>query len=120
MELVEDKYTNDFSINKYSDATIVISNFSYKKPIIYNQKEIILFPVASSKLIQLKDIEKYLDIIDMILIGTGTEVVLPDQDFIRVLHEKNKGLEFMNTTSACKTHNLLLSENRSFISIFYP
>jgi uncharacterized protein len=56
----------------------------------------------------------------MILIGTGVDVILPDEGFIRVLHEKNKGLEFMNTTSACKTHNLLLSENRSFISILYP
>jgi uncharacterized protein len=120
MELVEDKYINDFSINKYIDNTIVINNFSHKNPIIYNQREIILFPVIKSNLIQLEDIESYLDTIDMILIGTGIDVILPDEGFIRVLHEKNKGLEFMNTTSACKTHNLLLSENRSFISILYP
>ena len=31
-----------------------------------------------------------------------------------------KGLEFMNTESACKTHNLLLSERRLFTSILYP
>jgi uncharacterized protein len=120
MELVEDKYTNDFSINKYSNNTIIINNFSYKKPIIYDQKEIILFSVLDSYLIQLKDIEKHLDAIDMVLIGTGIDVIIPNEDFIKILHERNKGLEFMNTTSACKTHNLLLSENRSFISILYP
>jgi len=45
---------------------------------------------------------------------------LPNQDLIEQMYKKNKGLEFMNTDSACKTHNVLLSENRSFISVLYP
>ena len=39
---------------------------------------------------------------------------------IELMYKNNKGLEFMNTDSACKTHNVLLSENRSFISVLYP
>ena len=66
------------------------------------------------------DIEKYVHSVDLLLIGTGANTIIPNEKLIRIMFDKKKGLEFMNTQSACKTHNLLLSENRSFSSILYP
>tara|TARA_B100001063_G_C16389119_1_gene369282 strand:- start:57 stop:419 length:363 start_codon:yes stop_codon:yes gene_type:complete len=120
MELVEDKYNSDFNIDKYADNAITINGTSYSQPIILLERKILSFPVNNPKLININDIEKYLGSIDLVLIGTGTDTILPNQDLIELMYKKNKGLEFMNTDSACKTHNVLLSENRSFISVLYP
>jgi|TARA_B100001063_G_C16755728_1_gene553024 uncharacterized protein len=120
MELVEDKHNSDFNIKKYINKTIVINNNSYSEPIIIFDREITNFSIDKPNLININDIEKYLDSITLVLIGTGESTILPNQDLIELMYKKNKGLEFMNTDSACKTHNILLSENRSFVSILYP
>ena len=57
---------------------------------------------------------------NLVLIGTGEKNIILSQELIKHMHKLNKGLEFMNTESGCKTHNLLLSEKRSFVSILYP
>ena len=88
--------------------------------LIFFERKISSFPVNNPKLININDIENYLESIDLVLIVTGTNTILPNQDLIELMYKRNKGLEFMNTDSACKTHNILLSESRSFISILYP
>ena len=120
MELVEDKHNSDFNIKKYINSTIIINNISYSEPIIFFERKISNFSIVHPNLINIDDIEKYLDLITLVLIGTGESTILPNQDLIELMYKKNKGLEFMNTDSACKTHNILLSESRSFISILYP
>ena len=120
MELVEDKNNSDFNIKKYINNTIIINDNSYPEPIIIFDKKISNFSIDKPNLININDIEQYLDSITLVLIGTGESTILPNQDLIELMYKKNKGLEFMNTDSACKTHNILLSESRSFISILYP
>ena len=120
MELVEDKHNSDFNIKKYINNTIIINKISYSEPIIFFERKISNFSIDKPNLISINDIEKYLDSITLVLIGTGESTILPNQNLIDSMYKKNKGLDFMNTDSACKTHNILLSENRSFISILYP
>ncbi len=120
MELVEDKHSSDFNILKYFDDTIIIGKKSYSEPIIFFDLTINNFNIRDPNTINYKDIEQYLHSVDLLLIGTGSDTIIPNEALIKTMFEKKKGLEFMNTESACKTHNLLLSENRSFSSILYP
>lgn len=120
MELVEDKHSSDFNIIKYSSGSIIIGERTHSKPIIFFDSKISTFKILHPNLISFTDIEEYLSIVDLLLIGTGINTILPNEELIKIMFEKHKGLEFMNTESACKTHNLLLSENRSFTSILYP
>tara|TARA_B100000965_G_scaffold299255_1_gene257616 strand:- start:1167 stop:1529 length:363 start_codon:yes stop_codon:yes gene_type:complete len=120
MELVEDKHNSDFNIIKYSHGSITINEKTYCEPIIFSNSKISDFKISHPNLITYTNIEKYLDSVDLLLVGTGLETVILNEELIKIMFEKNKGLEFMNTQSACKTHNLLLSENRSFSSILYP
>jgi len=120
MELVEDKHNSDFNIISYSNGSIKISENTYSKPIIFSNSKISYFKIIQPKLINYIDIEEYLNSVDLLLIGTGAGTIILNEELIKIMFEKNKGLEFMNTQSACKTHNLLLSENRSFSSILYP
>ena len=120
MELVEDKYISDFSVKKYSEGTIFVSDKTYSEPIIFYDDSISKFPISNPQIINITDLERFLLTVNLILIGTGERNILLNQYLIKKMQEINKGLEFMNTESACKTHNLLLSEKRSFASILYP
>ena len=120
MELVEDKHSSDFNILKYSNEYIVIGDKSYSEPILFFDSKISNFAIHQPDAINYEDIEKYVHSVDLLLIGTGANTIIPNEKLIRIMFDKKKGLEFMNTQSACKTHNLLLSENRSFSSILYP
>ncbi len=120
MELVEDKHTSNFIIKRYSSNTIFFTNDKYDKPIIFYCDTISKFSISHPSKIRINDIEKYLSTVSVILIGTGERSILLNETLIYNMQTKNKGLEFMNTESACKTHNLLLSEKRSFASILYP
>ena len=120
MELVEDKNNNNFNIKKYSDRTIYFSNSNYIEPIVFHQDNISTFSILKPESITIKDLQNYLASVNLVLIGTGEKNIILSQELIKQMHKLNKGLEFMNTESACKTHNLLLSEKRSFVSILYP
>ena len=120
MELVEDKNNNNFNIKKYSDRTIYFSNSNYIEPIVFHQDNISAFSVLKPESITIKDLQNYFASVNLVLIGTGEKNIILSQELIKHMHKLNKGLEFMNTESACKTHNLLLSEKRSFTSILYP
>ncbi len=120
MELVEDKHKSEFDIQKYTNRTIFISNKDYTKPIVIHKNSISLFSVANPSLITVDSLKMYFKDVDLILIGTGEKSMLLSERLISYMQDSNIGLEFMNTQSACKTHNLLLSESRSFSSILYP
>lgn len=52
------------------------------------------------------------DKIDFILLGTGAEIAHPPAEFRKALEEVGIGIETMGTPSACRTFNVLLSEER--------
>lgn len=120
MELVEDKNNNNFNIKKYSNRTIYFSNSNYVEPIVFHQDNISTFSVLKPESITIENLRNYITSVNLLLIGTGEKNIILSQELIKHMHNINKGLEFMNTKSACKTHNLLLSEKRSFVSILYP
>lgn len=120
MELVEDKHNSKFQISSYIDNSIKIADKVYNFPIVFHNKSIKKFNINNPKSIHINNIEKILEGIDIILIGTGKVNQILNEELIYQVSQTKKGLEFMNTESACKTHNLLLSESRSFASILYP
>jgi len=54
---------------------------------------------------------------EIIIIGTGKEPVIPKLEIIKNIQDRQIGIEFMRTESACKTFNLLLSEERNVACI---
>ena len=48
----------------------------------------------------------------IIVLGTGTQRLLPDVELMAAVAERAVGLEIMNTPAACRTFNVLLQEQR--------
>jgi uncharacterized protein len=54
---------------------------------------------------------------EIILLGTGPELTLPDTDLMAELAEQRIGLEVMSTPAACRTYNVLVHEQRRVVAV---
>jgi uncharacterized protein len=50
--------------------------------------------------------------LEVILLGTGDRQAFPPRDVMRHFREQQIGLEVMDTAAACRTYNVLMSEDR--------
>jgi uncharacterized protein len=55
----------------------------------------------------------------IIVLGTGTEQLLPDVELMAALAARSIGLESMNTPAACRTFNVLLQEQRRVVAALF-
>jgi uncharacterized protein len=57
----------------------------------------------------------------IIVLGTGTQRLLPDVELMAAVGAHSVGLEIMNTPAACRTFNVLLQEQRRVVvALFNP
>jgi uncharacterized protein len=52
----------------------------------------------------------------ILLLGTGSERLLPDVELMAALAKQRVGLEIMSTPAACRTFNVLLQEQRRVVA----
>src|SRR5688572_10848566 len=55
----------------------------------------------------------------IIVLGTGTERLLPDVALMADVAARSVGLEIMNTPAACRTFNVLLQEQRRVVAALF-
>jgi uncharacterized protein len=55
----------------------------------------------------------------IIVLGTGTERLLPDVELMAQVAARSVGLEIMNTPAACRTFNVLLQEQRRVVAALF-
>ena len=53
---------------------------------------------------------------EIIVLGTGEDIVLPDVELMGSLAARAIGLEIMTTPAACRTFNVLLHEERRVVA----
>jgi len=53
---------------------------------------------------------------ELVLFGSGSRLRFPHPSLLRVLFEHRIGVETMDTPAACRTYNVLASENRSVVA----
>ena len=56
---------------------------------------------------------------DILLIGTGTQTLFANKQLYGTMINHKIALEVMKTGAACRTHNVLVSEDRNFITVLY-
>lgn len=56
---------------------------------------------------------------EVLLLGTGTRLVLPAANLMQLLGERGIGLEIMDTPAACRTYNVLAHEHRRVVAALF-
>jgi uncharacterized protein len=74
------------------------------------------WPVASFGLLSVEQLQALFDLSwEVLIIGTGTTQQFPGSELLEVLATEGRGVEFMNSRSACTSYNLLAIDQRSVV-----
>jgi uncharacterized protein len=78
------------------------------------------WPVTSPEALRQEDLRDAIALQpEIILLGTGAEMLLPDVDLMAALAAERVGLEIMSTPAACRTFNVLVHEQRRVVAALF-
>ena len=121
MKLEIEEINNPLLISSYGDNSFKINNINYAGSIIISDKKKII-SIKSKETIYSNPFITFIinsnACIDLLVFGTGNELFqLPEKLYDSII-KKNINVEVMKTSSACRTWNVLTSENRRIAAIF--
>ncbi len=100
-------------IAAYREGAVRIGEREYAHSVILTAELLLEWPVASARELSLAQLDDALQQQPEILVlGTGAEHVFPPLALQAALSGRGIGLEVMHTAAACRTYNVLLSEDR--------
>lgn len=113
---------NGYVINAYTPGEIQINRESYRSSLLLMPDRLIsewevrtiddLSETHLSTFIQFNP--------EILILGTGEQQVFPPPALFVPLMKEGIGYEVMNTAAACRTYNVLLSENRRVLAALIP
>ena len=105
------------TIQSYSDTAITINHEVYAKSIILNHDTLISdWPVTQASELNAELLDALIALKpEIIILGSHNPDALRRLDIIRQLCEQNIGIECMDIGAACRTFNVLLSEERAVV-----
>ena len=114
MDITQDFADANFIITGYKPGCVFINNEPYTQSIIVNP-ETLISPWDVSQPSDLNEATLatiFKDPPEIAILGTGDALVLPEPKIIALFAQHRIGLEFMNTSAACRTYGVLIAEGR--------
>ena len=103
-------------IDDYGNGSFTICGQSYEGPLIVSPDNILPWSIGNADAISKDDIELILSsipLIEYLLIGSGASIpMLPKEVADILLQHGGVYFDFMETGAACRTYNVLMSEDR--------
>ena len=121
MELQPDDSPVSYKINQVGNHTVTIDNTEHKLPLLCTLTEVQPLPISSPQLLTPQHMATWCRELspELILIGTGpTHLILPEE-IIHTCYLERIGCEVMSSPSACRTHSILMSEQRPFVLLLF-
>lgn len=121
MQLQRDPHHGKYVVKSYKPGELIINENVYSASVIVGKLELIdHWRPQSLKDLTAEDFNLILALHpQIVLIGTGPEQQFPDQAVLAPLINHQIGIEIMNTHAACRTFNVLMSEDRHVIAALF-
>ena len=116
MQLNEVEFGNAVPIDGYGPGFFRVAGTVHKAPLV-------VFPKGVFSWTGFDEINSLLQLvgeIDVLFIGTGNEIAHIPRDFRSTFEDLGVGVEVMSSPSACRTYNVLLSEERRVAAALFP
>ena len=117
------KFSEDYAIGtnvirSFTEDSIDINNQTYKNSLIVGNKVLINdWPIKHIDELSFQNWHEMLQHKpEVILIGTGKTLIFPPPATYAPAIESGIGVEFMDSVAACRTYNVLVSEDRVVIA----
>ena len=106
-------------IQRYGDRGFRIAGLRYAGSVIVMTEKTMLWPVTQATDINIESLCPLLGKnakSSIILIGCGPKFLTPPKELRLAIKEKGAVLEWMDTGAACRTYNVLLTEERHVVA----
>ena len=113
------KEVNNSHIQALGEGQIKYKGQWYRESfILFNEEIITSWSHPEVKNLKIDDFKFALDSeCELIVLGTGLNQVFPDRYLLTEILKRGKGIEVMDTKSACRTYNVISSEYRSVVAM---
>ncbi|MBS0286156.1 MAG: hypothetical protein JSR17_02605 [Proteobacteria bacterium] len=114
MIIQEDDSQATMQIQRYEPGALWVNKKCYEHSVIIKPHSITPWDVQSCALLKVQDFESLFNPkVQIILLGTGAKLIVPESSLLRELFKKGIGVEFMDTRRACHTFTILAAEQRN-------
>ena len=115
MILTEETGSGRYQIKAYTPSALTINQTSYHNSLILTENELILdWRPQTMGMLTLEDLSPILALSPaIILLGTGQSFIMPAASFLNAARALQIGIEYMDTSAACRTFMALTSEGRN-------
>jgi uncharacterized protein len=105
-------------IRAYEPGKITINDKVYQTSVIVTPAQIIPdWEIRHCNQLTEQHINTLLELKpDVILLGTGEDLIFPNTDILMPLTQNAVGIEVMTTAAACRTYNVLMAEGRNVVA----
>lgn len=105
-------------IQAYRPGGFTISGIRHQGSLIVTTTEVQSIGIGRIEELELAHLEAlFAADIDLIVLGTGAEFVLPPAALLKELRGRGIAVDFMTTPAACRTFNLLAAEERRVAAV---
>ena len=117
MELIKDSVSATYNIQNYTPGTINISDQEYSHSILLMPERLSPWAVSHPESLTINHIESLLDYKpEIVIIGTGDKVSLPNSELMTPITTQGIGCEMMSTLAACRTYTILMAQMRNVLA----
>jgi len=122
MHFAQDDCSSDLLIRGYDGGIITIGNQQFARSLILTRDCLVPHwrPQNVAELLQ----DDFVPILEMhpdvLVLGTGNTLKFPSPALTARLLQIGIGVEVMDTAAACRTYNILLSEQRNVVAALLP
>lgn len=123
MDITQDFAEAKFIITGYTPGCVFINNEPYQKSFITSPESLI----CDWNITDIKDLDEtaLASVLkhppEIMIIGTGESLILPEPKIIALFAQHHIGIETMNTSAACRTYGILIAEGRKATAgIIFP
>lgn len=117
------KFSEDYAIGvnvirSYDSSGISINNKTYTQSLIVSGNSLIQdWPIQTIDQLNTDLLDLVLELQpEVIVIGTGDKLEFPTPQAYASIINRGVGIEFMDSGAACRTYNVLISENRKVVA----
>ncbi|QMU60680.1 MAG: hypothetical protein GKR92_02800 [Gammaproteobacteria bacterium] len=119
MDITEDIADAKFMITGYKSDCVLINHEPHHKSVIVSPDTLIspwevtdISQLSETTLASILDNHPENGLPEIVIMGTGETLILPEPKIIALFAQHQIGLETMNTSAACRTYGILVAEGR--------
>lgn len=120
MDFSEDTPTGSYIVRSYTSNSITINDKIYQRSLYVSADKLITdIELPSAGDMSMNSIQFILDLRpELLIMGTGKQLVFPPAELMAALAEQNIGFEAMDHAAACRTYAVLSTEHRQVGALF--